>query len=117
MAVGVRFDEEAEVAEAPETSVGATSASLAGAPAPAFVTTTSTTSASSGEIREEGEVAGTHVRVREAVDAGPVLRVLPADPTGWAKPCFWYRDHQTRHRHTPSGWTCDACHPEEDPSA
>jgi len=46
----------------------------------------------------------------------PVLRVVPADPTGWANPCLWYRDHQTRHRQTPSGWTCDACYPEEDPA-
>ncbi len=51
------------------------------------------------------------------VDAGPVLRVVPSDPTGWANPCHWYRDHQSKHRQTPSGWTCDACYPEEEPSA
>ena len=62
--------------------------------------------------RHRGEVS--HAGGREA---GPVLRVVPADPTGWANPCHWYRDHQTKHRQTPSGWTCDACHPEEDPSA
>lgn len=50
-------------------------------------------------------------------DTGPVLRVVPADPTGWAYPCHWYRDHQTKHRQTPSGWTCDACYPEEGPIA
>lgn len=50
-------------------------------------------------------------------EAGPVLRVVPADPTRWANPCLWYRDHQTKHRQTPSGWTCDACHPEEGPNA
>ena len=50
-------------------------------------------------------------------DAGPVLRVVRTDPTGWANPCHWYRDHQSRHRQTPSGWTCDACYPEEGPSA
>ncbi len=48
-----------------------------------------------------------------AREEAPVLRVLPADPTGWAKPCLWYRDHQAKHRWTPSGWTCDACHPQE----
>ena len=68
------------------------------------------------EEAEEAE-AGTHVRVREAPDAGPVLRVVPADPTGWANPCLWYRDHQAKHRWTPSGWTCDACHPQEGPIA
>lgn len=52
-----------------------------------------------------------------AREAGPVLRVVPADPTGWANPCHWYRDHQSAHRQTPSGWTCDACYPEEGPSA
>jgi len=49
-------------------------------------------------------------------DAGPALRVVPAGPTGWANPCHWYRDHQSAHRQTPSGWTCDACYPEEDPA-
>ncbi len=48
--------------------------------------------------------------------AAPVLRVIPADPSGWANPCHWYRDHQSRHRQTPSGWTCDACYPEEGPA-
>jgi hypothetical protein len=113
----VRIGEEAEEAEPPETSAWASSASLAGAPAHAGVTTASASSASSGQIREEGEEAGTHVRVREALDAGPVLRVVPADPTVWANPCLWYRDHQAKHRWTPSGWTCDACHPEEEPIA
>ena len=112
----VRIAEEAEEAEPLETSVWTSSASLAGAPAHAGVTTASTSSPSSGEIREEAEEAGTHVRVREGVDAGPVLRVVPADPTGWLNPCHWYRDHQSRHRQTPSGWTCDACYPEEDPA-
>ena len=49
-------------------------------------------------------------------DTGPVLRVVPADSTGWANPCHWYRDHQFKHRQTPSGWTCDACYPEEGPA-
>ncbi len=46
-------------------------------------------------------------------EAGPALRVVPADPSGWVNPCRSYRDHQAMHRWTPSGWTCDACHPEE----
>ena len=50
-------------------------------------------------------------------EAGPDLRVVPADPTRWANPCHWYRDHQFKHRQTPSGWTCDACYPEEGPIA
>ena len=49
-------------------------------------------------------------------EAGPALRVVPADPTGWLNPCRSYRDHQSRHRQTPSGWTCDACYPEEGPT-
>lgn len=56
-------------------------------------------------------------RGRSPDEADPVLRVVPTDPTGWANPCHWYRDHQSKHRQTPSGWTCDACHPEEGPSA
>ena len=63
---------------------------------------------------EESE--GGHPRAR-AGDAGPTLRVVPAEPTRWANPCRWYRDHQSKHRQTPSGWTCDACHPEEDTTA
>ncbi len=52
-----------------------------------------------------------------AREASPVLRVVPADPTGWANPCHWYRDHKSKHCQTPSGWTCDACYPEEGPIA
>ena len=48
-----------------------------------------------------------------AREEAPVRRVVPAEPTAWAGPCLWYRDHQAKHRWTPSGWTCDACHPEE----
>lgn len=113
----VRIAEEAEEAQAPETSVWTSSATLAGAPAPACVTTASTSSASSGEIREEAEEAGTRVSRPGAREEAPVLRVVPADPTGWVNPCLWYRDHQFKHRHTPSGWTCDACYPEEGPIA
>lgn len=51
-----------------------------------------------------------------AADRGPDLRVVHAEATGWANPCHWYRDHQSRHRQTPSGWTCDACYPQEDPA-
>lgn len=43
----------------------------------------------------------------------PSLRVVPPTSAGWVNPCLWYADHQTNHRQTPSGWTCDACHPEE----
>ncbi len=46
-------------------------------------------------------------------EAGPPLRVVPADSTGWVNRCRWFRDHQSAHRQTPSGWTCDACYPEE----
>jgi hypothetical protein len=62
--------------------------------------------------RHRGEVSRAPAR-----EAAPVLRVVAADPTGWAHPCHWYRDHQSRHRQTPSGWTCDACYPEEGPIA
>ena len=30
----------------------------------------------------------------------------------WLHTCRDYSNHQDRHRRTPSGWTCDACHPE-----
>lgn len=83
--------------------------------APACVPTHSAHSSHSEGVDEGGEGAGTHVRVREAPE--PALQVVPAEPTVWANTCFWYRDHQARHRWTPSGWTCDACHPEEEPSA
>ena len=161
----IRFAEEAEEAEPPETGVRTSSAhsALAGAGAHGRVTrvpTASASSASYGEIREEEEEVGTHVgagegrcpvchrsvrldrhdRIRshrpdgemdEAAwgrdkcpgsgrspdEAAPALRVVPADPTVWAHPCHWYRDHQSKHRQTPSGWMCDACHPEEGPTA
>lgn len=114
----VRIAEEAEEAERAETGVRTSSAHspLAGAVARGRVTrvpTASTSSASYREIREEEEEAGTHVGAGEGREAGPALRVVPADPTRWANPCHWYRDHQSNHRQTPSGWTCDACHPEE----
>lgn len=111
----VRITEEAGEAQAPGSSARTSSASLAGAPAPACVTTASTSSASSGEIREEAGEAGTRVSRPGAREEAPVFRVVPADPTGWINPCLWYRDHQFRHRQTPSGWTCDACYPEEGP--
>ena len=67
-------------------------------------------------MSEESEAG--HLRTGAPVrEASPVLRVVPADPSGWARPCHWYRDHQAKHRWTPSGWTCDACFPEEGPSA
>lgn len=31
----------------------------------------------------------------------------------WLQPCAWYEDHRSAHRLTPTGWTCDACHPAE----
>ena len=113
----VRIAEEAEEAETPETGLWTSSPHSSLARGRAGVTTASTSSASFGEIREEEEEAGTRVSRVGAREASPVLRVVPADPTGWANPCHWYRDHQTKHRQTPSGWTCDACYPEEDPSA
>lgn len=51
------------------------------------------------------------------VNGGAGQRTNPGEPTRWANPCHWYRDHQSKHRQTPSGWTCDACYPEEGPSA
>ena len=113
----VRIAEEAEEAEAPETGVWTSSDHSSLARGHAGVTTASTSSASSREIREEGEEAGTRVSRTRAREAGPVLRVVPANPTVWANPCHRYRDHQSKHRQTPSGWTCDACHPEEGPIA
>ena len=59
----------------------------------------------------------TGMNVEGSPEAGSVLTVVPTDPTGWANPCHWYGDHQSKHRQTPSGWTCDACYPEEEPSA
>ncbi len=47
----------------------------------------------------------------------PPLRVVPADPTRWARPCRSYREHQFEHRQRPSGWTCLTCYPEEGPIA
>ncbi len=29
----------------------------------------------------------------------------------WVNPCRQYPDHNSHHRQTPSGWTCDACYP------
>ncbi|HSW43287.1 MAG TPA: AAA family ATPase [Patescibacteria group bacterium] len=54
-----------------------------------------------------------------AREAGPGLRVVPADPTRWLNHCRSYSAHATKqpgHRQTPSGWTCDACYPEEGPA-
>lgn len=33
--------------------------------------------------------------------------------SGWLNSCRDYPSHQANHRHTTSGWTCDACFPEE----
>jgi hypothetical protein len=115
-AVAARIVEDAEGADEAETVDTAPSAHSASR-AHAGVTTHSTHSPHSEGVDEGAEGVGTHVRVREAGEAGPVLRIVPADPTGWANPCHWYRDHQSRHRQTPSGWTCDACYPEEGPIA
>ncbi|HEY3545079.1 MAG TPA: AAA family ATPase, partial [Propionicimonas sp.] len=108
---------EAEEAETPERGAWTSSPHSSLARGRAGVTTASTSSASSREIREEAEEAGTRVSRVGAREAAPVLRVVPADPTGWANPCHWYRDHQFKHRQTPSGWTCVACYPEEGPTA
>jgi hypothetical protein len=113
----VRIAEEAEEAETLETSVWASSDHSSLARGRARLTTASTSSASSREIREEGEEAGTRVSRTRAREAGPALRVVPPEPTRWANPCHWYRDHQSKHRQTPSGWTCDTCYPEEGPIA
>ena len=67
--------------------------------------------------KSEGSEGGHPPAGAPAREDAPFLRVVPVDPTGWANPCHWYRDHQSMHRQTPSGWTCDACHPEEGPTA
>jgi hypothetical protein len=38
----------------------------------------------------------------------------PKSTEGWRQPCRDYVSHQTRHRRTPLGWACLACHPEEE---
>jgi hypothetical protein len=116
VAVGARIVEDSEGLFDAETGDIAPSAHSASR-AHAGVTTHSAHSPHSEGEGEGAEGAGTHVRVREALDAGPAFRVVPADATGWLNPCLWYRDHQFRHRQTPSGWTCDACYPEEGPIA
>lgn len=112
MTVGVRLDEEAEVAQAPETSVWTASASLAPAPAPACVTTTSTTSASSREIGEEGEVGGTHVRAREVPAR---LTVVRGDDSHID--CVDFRAHPNAHVYSAllGRQSCAICHPEDYP--
>ena len=114
---GVRIVDDAEDAEGADEADPAEFAHSAHSPSRAHAceTTHSTHSSHSEWVNEGAEGAGTHVRVREAPE--PALQVVPADPTVWANPCLWYRDHQARHRWTPSGWTCDACHPEEGPAA
>lgn len=107
---GVGIDDGAQGPDEAET--GSVAPSAPSGPR-ARVTTPSTPSAPCGDVDEGAEGAGTRVTRGGAREDGPALRVLPADPTGWAKPCLWYRDHQAKHRWTPSGWTCDACHPQE----
>jgi hypothetical protein len=113
----VRIDEDAERAEEAETDALAHSTHSALAGARVCGTTHSTHSPHSERVGEGAEGAGTRVSRVGAREAAPVLRVVPADPTGWVNPCHWYRDHQFAHRQTPSGWTCDACYPEEGPIA
>lgn len=36
-----------------------------------------------------------------------------ARPPAWVHPCREYAAHQSSHRQTNAGWTCDVCHPEE----
>jgi hypothetical protein len=116
VAVAARIVEDAEGADGAEIADTAPSAHSASR-AHACGTTHSTHSPHSEGVDEGAEGAGTHVRVREALDPGPALHVVPADSSSWINPCLWYRDHQFRHRQTPSGWTCDACYPEEGPIA
>jgi hypothetical protein len=116
---GVRIVDDEEDAEGVDEADIAADAHSAHSPsrAPACVPTHSAHSSHSEGVDEGEEGAGTHVGVREAPDPAPVLHVVPADTSGWINPCLWYRDHQFRHRQTPSGWTCDACYPEEGPIA
>jgi hypothetical protein len=116
VAVAARIVEDAEGLFDAETGDTTPSAHFASR-AHAGVTTHSAHSPHSEGVDEGEEGAGTHVGVREAPDPAPVLHVVPADTSGWINPCLWYRDHQFRHRQTPSGWTCDACYPEEGPIA
>lgn len=112
----VRIDEDAEGADEADTDRLAHSAHSSLARALAGGTTHSTHSPHSESGGEGAEGAGTRVSRVGARESAPVLRVVPTDPTGWASPCHWYLDHQFKHRQTPSGWTCDACYPEEGPA-
>lgn len=109
---GARIDEDAERADEAESDASAHSAH---SPSRAHATVTghSAHSPHSEGVEEGAQGAGTRVPRTRASEASPVLRVVPADASGWARPCLWYRDHQAKHRWTPSGWTCDACHPQE----
>jgi hypothetical protein len=55
-------------------------------------------------------------RVRGRAREEPAIVVEPTPESTWAGPCQWYDDHREKHRWTPDGWTCDACHPPEDAS-
>jgi hypothetical protein len=81
---------------------------------PRFSSFSSSNQSNRGEVSRAP--ARTHAREGAPAREGPALRVIPTDPTGWLNTCNRYRDHQSRHRQTPSGWTCDACHPEEGPA-
>ena len=113
---GVRIVDDEEDAEGADEAETGDIAHSAHSPSRAHArgTTHSTHSPHSEGMDEGAEGVGTHVRVRED-QPGPPGR--PGRPDAWANPCLWYRDHQSRHRQTPSGWTCDACYPEEGPAA
>lgn len=53
---------------------------------------------------------GGHAYAYARADEAP--RLVAVSNAEWANPCARYADHQRHHRQTPSGWTCDACHPE-----
>lgn len=58
--------------------------------------------------------AGPGAPAREE-QAAPVV-LAPTGEVPWVGPCAWYADHTSKHRLTAEGWTCDACHPTEDPA-
>jgi hypothetical protein len=67
------------------------------------------------EESEESPPAGSSrapAREADAPDDSPV--VVTTSEARWIAPCLWYADHTSKHRQTPEGWTCDACHPPED---
>lgn len=64
------------------------------------------------EESEESRPAGSSRAPARETEAPAALVATGEVP--WVGPCLWYADHTSKHRLTPEGWTCDACHPVED---